>query len=104
MMPTALSDLYRDRKNMQVQRFTCDDKIWEIPEQLPIPQQVDYLTDDESDEGTFELKVPDLDDMIKNFEEGDDTLAKEEEEFKAHLKDLKSRGFEKELREEIKQN
>ena len=69
-----------------------------------MPQEVDYLTDDESDEGTFELKVPDLDDMIKNFEEGDDTLAKEEEEFKAHLKDLKSRGFEKELREEIKQN
>ena len=57
---------------MQVQRFTCDDRIWEIPEQLPIPQQVDYLSDDESDEGTFELKVPDLDDMIKNFEEGDD--------------------------------
>ena len=62
------------------------------------------MTDDESDEGTFELKVPDLDDMIKNFEEGDDTLAKEEEDFKAHLKDLKTRGFEKELGEEIKQN
>ena len=61
------------------------------------------MTDDESDEGTFELKVPDLDDMIKNFEAGDETLAKEEEEFSTHLKDLKSKGFEKELREEIKQ-
>jgi len=29
-------------------------------------------------------------------------LAKEEETFKAHLADLKSRGFEKETREEIK--
>ena len=64
---------------------------------------MDYLTDDESDEGTFELKVPELDDMIKNFEAGDETLAKEEEDFTNHLKDLKSRGFEKELREEIKQ-
>ena len=41
--------------------------------------------------------------MIKNFEAGDETLAKEEEDFTNHLKDLKSRGFEKELREEIKQ-
>ena len=61
------------------------------------------MTDDESDEGTFELKVPELDDMIKNFEAGDETLAKGEEDFTTHLKDLKSRGFEKELREEIKQ-
>ena len=64
---------------------------------------MDYLTDDESDEGTFDLKVPDLEDMIKDFEAGDDTLVKEEEKFKEHLADLKARGFEKELREEIKQ-
>ena len=38
------------------------------------PAQVDYLTDDESDEGTFELKVPELDDLIKEFETGDETL------------------------------
>ena len=48
--------------------------------------------------------MPELDDMIKNFEEGDETLAQEEEKFTEHLKDLKSRGFEKELREEIKQS
>ena len=70
---------------------------------MPTPQQVDYLTDDESDEGTFELKVPELDDLIKEFETGDEKLAKEEEKFKEHLTDLKARGFEKELREEIKQ-
>ena len=88
---------------MQLQQFTCENRIWEIPEQMPTPQQVDYLTDDESDEGTFELKVPELDDLIKEFETGDEKLAKEEEKFKEHLADLKARGFEKELREEIKQ-
>ena len=88
---------------MQLQQFTCENRIWEIPEQMPTPQQVDYLTDDESDEGTFELKVPELDDLIKEFETGDEKLAKEEEKFKEHLTDLKARGFEKELREEIKQ-
>ena len=103
MMPTSLSDVHRERRNMQIQKFVCDDKIWEVPELLPTPLDVDYLTDDESDEGTFELKVPELDDLIKDFETGDETLAKEEEKFKAHLADLKARGFEKELREEIKQ-
>ena len=68
---------------------------------MAYPVHEDYLTDDESDEGTFELKVPELEDLIKEFEANDDTLQKEEGKFKEHLKDLKKRGFEKELREEI---
>lgn len=68
------------------------------------PQQVDYLTDDESDDGNdFQIPVPDLGDLIKEFEMGDEVLQTEVEEFSAHLADLKQRGFEKELREEIKQ-
>ena len=70
---------------------------------MPAPQEVDYLTDDESDEGTFELKVPELDALITDFEAGDDKLATEEAKFKEHLTDLKARGFVKEIREEIKQ-
>ena len=38
MMPSSLSDVYRDRKNMQLQQFTCENRIWEIPEQMPTPQ------------------------------------------------------------------
>lgn len=65
---------------------------------------MDYLTDDESEgDEEFKMALPDLDAMIHEFEEGDEVLAKEEETFKTHLSDLKSRGFEKETREEIKQ-
>lgn len=65
---------------------------------------MDYLTDDESDDGQeFEVPVPDLAELIKGFEEGDEKIAEEEAALKAHLGDLKSRGFEKEPREEIKQ-
>jgi len=82
----------------------CDNKNWDVPELMEEPQQVDYLTDDESDEeGGFEIPVPDLDELIKEFEVGDDVIEKEVEEFDAHLADLKQRGFEKEPREEIKQ-
>ena len=71
---------------------------------LEAPLEVDYLTDDESDDGQeFEVPVPELDSLIKGFEEGDDKIQSETEVFKTHLSDLKARGFEKETREEIKQ-
>ena len=76
----------------------------DIPEMMDAPLQVDYLTDDESDEGNdFEIPVPGLDELIKEFENGDDVLEREESDLKAHFADLKARGFEKEPREEIKQ-
>lgn len=51
MMPTSLSDVHRDRRCTNVQNFVNDNHIWEIPEILEEPNQVDYLTDDESDDG-----------------------------------------------------
>lgn len=104
MMPTDLSDVHRDRKNTNIETFVCDNKEWAVPEMMDAPQQVDYLTDDESDDGKeFDFPVPELDSLLKEFEAGDDVLAKEKEEFDSHLADLKNRGFEKEIREEIKQ-
>lgn len=102
MMPTALSDVFRNRRNMQLQQFVCDNHIWDVPEPMQEPVAEDYLTDDESDDGTFELAVPDLQDLINDFETGDPAIQTEESKFKEHLKDLKTKGFEKELREEIK--
>jgi hypothetical protein len=65
--------------------------------------EVDYLTDDESDDGQdFEVPVPELDNLIKGFEDGDEKIQKEESEWNDHLAALKSAGFEKETREEIK--
>lgn len=51
MMPTNLSDVHRDRRSTQVHNFTCDNRPWEVPQPLEAPQEVDYLTDDESDDG-----------------------------------------------------
>ena len=75
-----------------------------MPALLEEPNEVDYLTDDESDDGQdFEVPVPDLNELISGFEQGDEKIQSEEEAFKTHLADLKARGFEKEDREEIKQ-
>ena len=51
MMPTNLSDVHRDRRSTQVQSLTCDNRVMEVPEVLEQPLEVDYLTDDESDDG-----------------------------------------------------
>ena len=53
MMPTSLSDVFRNRKNMQLQQFVCDNHVWDVPEPMQEPIAEDYLTDDESDDGTF---------------------------------------------------
>ena len=40
---------------------------------------MDYLTDDESDDGQgFDVPVPELADLIKGFEQGDEKIQKEE--------------------------
>ena len=105
MMPTNLSDVHRDRRSTQIQQFVCESRVWQIPRALEAPLEVDYLTDDESDDGQeFEVPVPELDELIQGFEQGDEQIQKDNETFAQHIVDLKARGFEKEVREEIKQN
>lgn len=76
MMPTSFSDIFRDRKNTSIQVFVCDLNQWKVPEILPNPMKVDYLTDEESegDNQPFDLKIPSLDDLITDFEKGDEVL------------------------------
>ena len=73
-----------------------------MPEVLDQPNQVDYLTDEESDDGqAFELKVPQLKDLLDEFETGDDVLMQAETDLKQRATDLKSRGVKPDLREDI---
>lgn len=66
MMPTDLSDVYKERKCTNVSNFVCDNRAIDVPELMDAPQEVDYLTDDESDDGNdFEIPVPELDDLLK---------------------------------------
>ena len=102
MMPSDLSVVFRTRRTTLVSKFVCDNNTWTVPEMLQKPVQTDYLTDEESDDGAgFELKIPDLGDLITEFELGDDTLIASESDFKNHLSDLQNRGMLKEVREEI---
>lgn len=102
MMPTDLSAVHKDRKSTLVNNFVCDNDRFQVPVLLEAPNQVDYLTDEESDDGNgFELKVPALKDLITEFELGDEVLSAKETELKQHFTDLKSAGITPELREEI---
>ena len=98
-MPSDLSIVHKDRKNMAQASFACEIEKWTVPDPLIVPEQTDYLTDEESDDGAgFELKIPALKDLIQEFEVGDEAVISRESEWKATLADLKSRGFEQEPR------
>ena len=103
LIPTNFSDVHRDRRSTLVQEFACDNHVWEIPEILEEPNEVDYLTDEESDDGEdFEVPVPDLMELIHGFENSDDKIQKDEASAKIYAEDLRDRGLEMDPREEIK--
>lgn len=52
------------------------------------PDQNDYLTDEESDEGAdFEVKVPELDQLIDQFELEDEVVQEQKVSIKNYVKD-----------------
>jgi hypothetical protein len=79
------------------------DKTLEIiPDLQEAPRDADYPSEEDSDDqNDFDLKVPDLGDLINEFEKDDDVLNKLEEDKKKNEEDLKTAGFEKEPREDI---
>ena len=74
-MPTDVRTVFIDQlSNMQL-GFNCDDRHVAVPAILDKPNQNDYLTDEESDEANdFELKMPDLGELIDQFEKEDDIV------------------------------
>ena len=62
-----------------------------VPNLMDCPQQVDFLTDEESDEPTiFKMALPTLDSLIQEFENGDEVIAKDNEEKKKFVASLKT--------------
>ena len=73
-----------------------------MPELLQKADQNDYLTDDESDDAAdFEIRVPELDQLIGQFEKEDEQILKFHEDQKKYATDLEIRGFEPEPRYQI---
>lgn len=81
-MPTNLSEVYRERKTLPLGTNCLNDHA-RLPEMMGQPLKVDYPTDDEEDETKdFALKIPDLADIINEFEKDDDTIYKAGEALK----------------------
>jgi hypothetical protein len=101
-MPFDLREVFiQQRKNIELE-FRCDYRKQAIPELLQAPDQNDYLTDEESDDAPeFEVKVPDLSDLIDQFEKVDPVILDLNEKRKAEVKALDARGFKPEPRHDI---
>ena len=101
-MPTNVRDVFIKQFNNIELEYRCDYRKENVPNLMPKPDQNDYLTDEESDEAAdFEIKVPELDDLLNQFEKDDESILQFNEKQKTHVKDLEVRGFEPEARYQI---
>ena len=102
VMPTTLVDAgYRERKTIPLD-FACLEDWAFLPRELPAPHDGDKLSDDESDAADFDIKVPDLQELINEFEKDDDVIHKGNEAMKQHFEGLRLKALEAEPRVEIK--
>ena len=102
-MPTDMRVVFIDQYNNVDFGAKCDDRHAILPQTLDKPDQNDYLTDEDSDDvNDFEVKVPELDELLGQFENEDDIILKEKQELKEHFREQKTKGFEVEKRYEIK--
>ena len=68
---------------------------YKVPSMLDAPLKVDYPTDEDSDDGAgFSIKIPDLADLIVEFEKDDDAIFKVAEAVKQVKADNKAKGLE----------
>ena len=72
-----------------------------VPQLMPAPLKVDYPTDEESDGDAagFSIKIPELADLINEFEKDDDALFKAADSIKQVKADNKAKGLEYNARE-----
>lgn len=98
-MPTNLREVFVDQLSNIPLGFACDERKNIVPKILDKPDLCDYLTDEESDEANdFEVKVPELNELLTQFEAEDDTILTLNQNEKAAVAELKQRGFEPEVR------
>lgn len=102
-MPTDLRNVCADQRSNIPLGYTCDSRPALVPSLLEKPDHNDYLTDEESDEAAdFEVKVPELGQLLSQFENDDEVILGLNEAQKTYAKDLISKGFEPEVRYDIK--
>lgn len=94
-MPTNLSEIWRERKSVQIGTSGLQFlDAYRVPNVLPQPLKVDYPTDEDSDDGAgFSIKIPELNDLITEFEKDDEALFKAVESIKQVKADAKAKGI-----------
>lgn len=72
-----------------------------VPQLMPAPLKVDYPTDEDSDGDAagFSIKIPELADLINEFEKDDEALLKAADSIKQVKADNKAKGLEYNARE-----
>jgi len=84
--------------------FNCDDRKAAVPLVMAKPDKNDYLTDEESDEANdFEVKVPELSELIDQFEKEDETVQKHYTGIQEDASGETAKGFQPEKRYKLKQ-
>lgn len=102
-MPTDMRTVYIEQHNNVDFGFKCDDRHALVPYNYEQPDQNDYLTDEDSDDvNDFEVKVPELDELLGQFENEDEIIQNEQQVLKEFKRDQKVKGFEVPVRYEIK--
>lgn len=89
---TELSDIYRERMNVQL-GYACLEHLYLIPKQLKMPSKTDYPTTDDEDDTNFTIKIPDLKDLINEFERDDEYLYRTHERNQEFINEIKFKGF-----------
>ena len=78
---SEFSRFFRLRRTVQITQ-TCLEFIFRYPAELQVPDKSDYPDGEEDEEGReepFSIKVPDLSDLINEFEKDDDFLYRQRE-------------------------
>ena len=74
-MPTNFRIVHINQLNNMELGFVCDDRQCFVPPAMGKPDNNDYLTDEDSDDvNDFEIKVPELTDLINEFEKEDELI------------------------------
>lgn len=103
-MPMNTRTVFIDQLSNMKLGFNCDDRKAELPQILDKPDKNDYLTDEESDEANdFEVKVPELSELIDQFEKEDEVVQKHYTSIQEDANAEIAKGFQPEKRYQLKQ-
>jgi hypothetical protein len=103
-MPTDSRTVFIDQLNNMQLAYKCDDRYVAVPQIMDKPDKNDYLTDEDSDDAKdFELKVPDLNELITQFEGEDDIIQNHYQGINDYAANEIKKGFVAQRRHDLKQ-